>query len=141
MRETISSKNGLSPPCRSADLSQSHSYMSIYTFTPLWIFFFSNREQFVQHTVKKAAFLLPPALLSLCLLLLLLSLCLYSHPPSLAVSSLSIPFPQLFPALCLPPSLRLIRLYAARHKFIGGKGRQQRRSGDRGGLKRRDGSD
>lgn len=38
------------------------------------------------------------------------SLCLYPHPPSLAVSSLSIPFPQLFscsvpPSPSLPPSV------------------------------------
>lgn len=108
MRETISNKNGLSPPCCSADLTQSHSYVSIYTFTLLEIFFLSNREQFVQLTPNKAAYLLPflsPCLLLLLLLLLYLCL-LFPSPLSLWLSPpSSIPFPQLFSALCLPASL------------------------------------
>lgn len=51
---------------------------------------------------------------------------LFPSPLSLAVSSPSIPFPQLFPAS--PPSVRLIRLYAAKHKFTG-RGTEGEREG------------
>lgn len=62
---------------------------------------------------------------------------LYTLPPALSCSVPPLP-------ACLP--LRLIRLYAARHKFIGGKRDSEgeleiERKREGGGLKRRDGSD
>lgn len=91
MRETISSKNGLSPPRRSADFSQTCSYTSIYTFTssPTGSSLCSaHREGCIPHVFFLCCFFpcvsfpIPP--LSGCLLPL------YTLPPALS---------------CLPPSL------------------------------------
>lgn len=108
MRETISSKTGLSPPRCLADLSQSRRYMSIYIFAPLWIFFLSNTTLFVQNTVNNPAFLLPFSPHVVFWFLFPNSLSLFSsHPPLLWQSP-----PTLYPSPCsfllctsLPPSL------------------------------------
>lgn len=107
MRETISSENGLSPPRRSADFGQNCSYTSIYTFTssPTGSSLCgAHREGCIPHVFFLCCFF--PSVS-------------FPIPPlSPAVSSLSIPFPQLFPP-SLPPSFPLIRLHAAKHKFTG----------------------
>lgn len=93
MRETISSKNGRSPPRRSAHFSQTCSYTSIYTFasSPTGSSLCrAHREGCIPHTSSSSAASFP--------------VCLFPSPLSPAVSSLSIPFPQLFPA-SLPPSV------------------------------------
>lgn len=105
MRETISSANGLSPPCRSADLSQSHSYGSIYTCAAqMGFFFFSNRGQFMHNRQP----CIPAALPCPHLLLRLLHLP-SSHPPSFGslLPLYAPPQPVFFPSI--PPD----RLHAA----------------------------
>lgn len=93
MRETISSENGLSPPRRSADFGQNCGYTSIYTFTssPTGSSLCgAHREGCIPHVFFLCCFF--PSVS-------------FPIPPlSPAVSSLSIPFPQLFPP-SLPPSL------------------------------------
>lgn len=94
MRETISSKNGLSPPRRPADFSQTCSYTSIYTFAP------SPTGSRLCGVHREGCI---PHVFFLCCFFPCVS---FPIPPlSPAVSSLSIPFPQLFPA-SLPPSVR-----------------------------------
>lgn len=66
----------------------------------------------------------------------------FSPSVSIPIPPLWLSPPSLYPSpssflLCasLPPSLPFIRLYAARHKFIGGTRDSKERVGDRGGLK------
>lgn len=115
MGESISSKKGLSPPQRSADFSQTSSYTSIYTFTssPTGSSLCSTHlEGCIPHVFFLCCFF--PRVF-------------FPIPP---LSDSLLPLSTLPPALsCLPPSsIRLIRLYAAKHKFTE-RGTQGEREG------------